>query len=133
VPSGLWSRREGRFQDLQLFRFYSGPWAASLRAGAAVAASTTGAAVRALVLRLAVPRLGIAVQGTFNRSKPPRHNRTITWGLSRDRVADSATASEISRCEKFVSFAIASFMSVRFKYNGRELNSRGNRGMTFLE
>jgi hypothetical protein len=70
VPGGFRGGREGRLQDLQLLRLYGGPRTASLRTGAAVAAATSGAAIRALVLRLAVPRLGIAVQGTFNRSKP---------------------------------------------------------------
>lgn len=69
VPGGLRGRREGRLQDLQLLRFYGGPRTASFRAGTAVAATTAGAAVRALVLRLAVPRLGIAVQGTYRTDR----------------------------------------------------------------
>jgi len=132
MPSGLWSRREGRLQDLQLFRLYSGPWAASLRTGAAVAAATAGAAVRALVLRLAVPRLGIAVQGTFNRSKPSCRV-TIVWRSPGAYFARNSQtiASKISRHEKFVSFAIVSFMSAHFKYNGTAPNSREDKVMDF--
>lgn len=109
VSGGLRGRREGRLQDLQLFRLYSGPRAASFRAGTAVAAATAGAAVRALVLRLAVPRLGIAVQGTFNRTKPSYRVTvvpTITWVLSRGRLT-----GEIGRRARFVYSAIESFTS----------------------
>ena len=70
VPGGFRGWREGCLQNLQLFRLYSGPRTAPLRAGTAVATATAGTAIRTFILRLAVSRFRVAIQGTFNRSKP---------------------------------------------------------------
>ena len=69
MPGRFRSGRKGRLENLQLFRLYGGSRASPLRAGTAVAATTTGTTVWTFVLRLAIPRFGISVQGTFDQCK----------------------------------------------------------------